>query len=283
MGTAVVDQRGHGHLDRAVGGVLGIIINKRDYRVPDQTIQNYIDDPNLSLKPNDGKRRINTWIRGIVLHTSRGIPGGSNKTAQKIVPGVGPNLKRDERIAKMWSLDSRNAGAHLIVDADGSWVCTADLQNFAAYHAGNVNGVTIGIEIYQQYDATIYEVQLENVCIMVDFLTKHFGIQRQFHRPYRGRAIKRGLQRGLDMVGIYGHRDCSNNRGSGDPGDAIFDYLQDCGYESYNYDYDEDKSIWRQRQEQLNLLDDGIPGPTTVQALRNNGYNYGLWVSRPGD
>lgn len=266
---------------------MSLVIDGKFYSVPGQTIQNFSKEPKFALKSNDGKIRPETWVRGIVLHTTRGIPGGSNKTPQKIIPGVGPNLRRDERVARMWSLDARNAGAHLIVDADGSWVNTCDLQIFGAYHAGNVNAVTVGIEIYQQSDASIYEIQLENVCVMVDFLTRHFGIQRQFHRPYRGRAIKRGLRKGRDMVGIYGHRDCSNNRGSGDPGDAIFDYLQDCGYESFNYDHDEDKSVWRRRQEQLNLLDDGIPGPATVRALKKEGYKHGLWISRrisrPGD
>ena len=261
----------------------GLIIKQKAYEISGQVIQNFKDDPGFGLKRNDGKKRPTTWIRGIVLHTTKGIPGGKVRTPQKIIPGVGPNLRRDERVARMWSLDARNAGAHLIVDADGSWVCTADLANFAAYHAGNVNSVTIGIEIYQGSDGSIYEKQLENVCIMVDFLTRHFGIQRQFHWPYRHRAIRRGLQKGRDMVGIYGHRDCSNNRGLGDPGDAVFDRIQACGYESYNFDHDEDKSIWKQRQEQLGLLKDGIPGPMTLKALKKKGYKHGLWVSRPGD
>jgi hypothetical protein len=262
---------------------MGLIIDGQSYDLPDQTIQSFKDDPQFGLKPNDGKKRPKTWIRGIVIHTTKGIPGGKNKTPQKIKPGIGPDSKRDEKVARMWSLDERNAGAHLIVDSDGSWVCTADLATFAAYHAGNVNSVTIGIEIYQQSDAGIYEIQLKNVCVMCDFLTRHFGIQRQFHRPYKRHAIKRGLQRGRDMVGVYGHRDCSNNRGPGDPGDAIFEWLEDCGYEAFDYEENEDKGVWALRQEQLGLLADGVPGPTTVQALKDAGYKHGLWISRPGD
>ena len=262
---------------------MGIIIDDKSYDLMNQTIQSYKDDPSLGLRPNDGRPRPKTWVRGIVLHTTMGIPGGRNRTPQKIIPGIGPDAKRDEKVARMWSLDDRNAGAQLVIDSDGSWVCTSDLARFAAYHAGNVNSVTIGIEIYQQTDAAIYEIQLKNVCVMCDFLTRHFGIQRQFHKPYKRHAIKRGLQKGIDMVGIYGHRDCSNNRGPGDPGDAVFEYLEDCGYEAFDYDENEDKGVWAMRQEQLGLLADGVPGPTTVQALKDNGYKHGMWISRPGD
>jgi len=175
---------------------MGLIIGGKSYDVEDQVIQSFQDDKAFGLKPNDGKKRPKTWIRGIVVHTTKGIPGGRNKTPQKIKPGIGPNSERDEKVAKMWSTDDRNAGAHLVVDSDGSWVCTCDLQTFAAYHAGNVNSVTVGIEIYQESDAGIYEVQLKNTIVMVNFLTRHFGIQRQFHKPYKRHAITRGLQKG---------------------------------------------------------------------------------------
>jgi len=262
---------------------MGLIINDQSYNIPGIIIQSFKDEPAFRLKPNDGRKRPKTWVRGIVGHTTRGIPGGKNRTPQRIIPGIGPNNERDEKVAQMWSLDDRNAGAHLVIDSDGSIVCTEDIALFAAYHAGNVNNVTIGIEIYQQGDAGIYEVQLKNFCVICDFLTRHFGIQRQFNRPYKGHAINRGLQHGNDMVGVYGHRDCSNNRGSGDPGDALFEYLESCGYEAFDYAENEDKGVWAIRQENLGLLADGIPGPTTVQALKDAGHKHGLWISRPGD
>jgi hypothetical protein len=262
---------------------MGVIISGQEFEVPGCEVQNFKDEPKFGLKPRDGKRRPNTWVRGIVLHTTKGIPGGKDKRPQKIKGGIGPNHERDEKVAIMWSLDDRNAGAHLVVDSDASWVNTCDLQDFAAYHAGNVNTVTIGIEIYQEGDAGLYEGQLKSVLFMLDFLTRHFHIQRQFHYPYKRRAIKRGLNRGLDMVGIYGHRDCSNRRGPGDPGDAIFEVLRDAGYEPFDYDEDEDKETWAHRQEQLGLLDDGIPGMKTVEVLMLENHKHGLWVPRDGD
>ena len=85
------------------------------------------------------------------------------------------------------------------------------------------------------------------------------------------------------MVGVYGHRDCSNNRGRGDPGDAIFEMLMDAGYESFNFEENEDKETWEDRQKKLGLLPDGVPGPRTARALIEEGYSNGLWISRPGD
>jgi hypothetical protein len=256
---------------------MGVIIQGKDIEIPNLAIQNYQQEPKFKLKPIDGRKRPHTWVRGIVLHTTKGL------TPQTIKPGLGPNYKRDEKVAQMWSLDSRRAGAHLIVDSDASWVCTCDLQEFAAYHAGNVNSVTIGIEIYQESKGSLYQKQLESVITMVDFLTRHFSIQRQIHWPYHGHAIKRGLQRGIDMVGVYGHRDCSNNRGHGDPGDSIFQMLRHAGYESFDFQLEEDKGTWEERQKNLNLLPDGIPGPRTVTTLKKCGYKHGLWISRPGD
>jgi hypothetical protein len=261
----------------------GVLIRQHEIEVPGLTVLNPFDEIIYALADEDYRDRPNTWVRGIVLHTTKGIPGGRDRRKQNIRQGIGPNTRRDERLAKMWSLDDRKAGAHLIADHDASWVCTCDLQEHSAFHAGNVNNVTIGIEIYQGNDAELYETQLLSVVHMVDFLTRTFSIQRQIHWPYKRHAIKRGLRRGIDMVGIYGHRDCSNNRGRGDPGDAIFEILNDHGYESFDYEENEDKREWKGRQREYHLLEDGIPGPRTAQALLNDGCPHGLWVRRPGD
>lgn len=261
---------------------MGIIISGKALEVPGLTIQNYKDVPKFKLKTNDGRPRPDTWVRAIVLHTTRGIPGGKVRTPQTILAGQGPNHRRDEKVSLMWSLDNRKAGAHLICDSDSSWVCTCDLARTAAYHAGTNNKVTIGIEIYQEPTGSLYYDQLRSVVTMVDFLTRAFGIQRQVHLPYLGRPVHRPSN-GHDMVGVYGHRDISSRRGLGDPGEAIYDLLVDAGYERLNYDKNEDLSAWSGRQKNLGLLPDGIAGPRTVQALAARGYHHGLWVSRPGD
>jgi hypothetical protein len=262
---------------------MALIIAGAQVEVPDLEVRSWKDDPKLKLKQGDYRKRPDTWVRGIILHTTKGIPGGRDKRPQDIRPGVGPDTGRDERLPQMWAMDNRKAGAHLIVDHDASVVCAADLQWHAAFHAGNVNNVTIGIEIYQGSKAEMYEGQLEATVRLVDFLTKTFSIQRQMHWPYGRQALKRGLKRGLDMVGVFGHRDVSNNRGEGDPGNPIMGMLRDAGYESFNFAHNEDKEAWEERQEALDLLPDGMPGPKTAAALLKAGRPFGLWVDRPGD
>jgi hypothetical protein len=81
----------------------------------------------------------------------------------------------------------------------------------------------------------------------------------------------------------------SNNRGAGDPGDAITEMLITAGYESFNFAHDEDKETWMERQEKLGILPDGVPGPWTSNAIMEHptlaeaGNALGLWVTRPGD
>lgn len=263
---------------------MSLVIRGTQVEVPGLTIKSWFDDPNLKLAGEDYRKRPDTWVRGIILHTTNGIPGGRDKRPQDIRPGLGPDTKRDERLARMWSMDDRRAGAHIVVDHDASMTCLADLQDHMTFHAGNVNAVTIGIEIYQSLKhAELYVGQLEAVVTLVDYLTRTFSIQRQLHHPYGRQALKRGLKRGLDMVGVFGHRDVSNNRGEGDPGDPIMGMLIDAGYEAFNLAHDEDKHVWADRQEALGLLPDGMPGPKTAAALLKAGHAHGLWVDRPGD
>lgn len=263
---------------------MALIVAGSSVEVPGLEIRSWKDDPKLKLATGDYRKRPDTWVRGIILHTTKGIPGGPDRRPQDIQPGLGPDTKRDERLPEMWSLDARNAGAHLIVDHDASIVCAADLQWHAALHAGNVNNVTVGIEIYQDSKARLYEGQLEAVVTLVDFLTRLFSIQRQLHWPYGRQALKRGLKHGIDMVGVFGHRDVSNNRGEGDPGNRIMEMLRDAGYESFNFAHDEDKETWKGRQEALDLLPDGVPGPKTAAAIVKAGKSpIGLWVGRPSD
>lgn len=267
----------------------GLVIKGKQVEVAGLKITNFLDDPKLRLRPGqDCRARHTTWVRGIVVHTTKGIPGGSDKRPQILHPGVGPDTKAEERTAHWWSTSPLQSGAHLVVDADGSIGCLADLARETAFHAGQVNEYTVGIEIFQGADAGLFAGQLEATVILIDALTRLFGIQRQFHAPYRNGPIRRLLQGGADVVGIYGHRDATNNRGFGDPGDFIFQFLEKAGYEKFDFFKGNDKIEWKGRQLWLNskgsvLDEDGVPGPATVNALKKAGYTQGLWVTRPGD
>lgn len=222
-------------------------------------------------------------MQSIILHTTKGIPGGKDRRPQDIRPGFGPATDAGSRVARYWSRDGRQAGAHLVVDFDGSIACCADLERDAAFHAGACNGISIGIEIYQGSDAELYDGQLDVVVRLVDWLTRVFAIQRQIPERYHGTACARLVNQPRSFVGVYGHRDCSGNRGVGDPGGAIMWKLKAAGYEAWDLDLLDDMHAWKKRQQALRVYDDGVPGPVTAAALVKRGHPFGLWVTRPGD
>jgi len=263
----------------------GLVIKGKQVEVPELKISNWFDDSRLRLRPGqDCRARHVTWIRNIVLHTSKGTP----QTPQELRAGVGPSYPVEEQLSKWWSTSSPPGGAHIVIAADGSIYCLADLVRDTAFHAGQVNEYSIGVEIYQGNEAEIYEVQLFNMVKLLDAITRYLGIQRQFLGPYRNSPIRRLENGGGDVVGIYGHRDASSKRGVGDPGDVPFTYLEAEGYEKFDFFRGLDKVEWKSRQLWLNsrggnLEEDGIPGVGTVEALKKAGYAHGLWVTRPGD
>lgn len=263
---------------------MSVVVNGKPEGVPGLLTRSWREEPRLSLVGKDVRRRKTSWVRSVVLHTTKGIPGGDDMRPQKILPGIGPDTNVEERIARLWSTDDRGAGAHLSVDHDGSIGCHADLQLDATMHAGLMNDVSIGIEIYQGRDAEMYEEQLNVVVQLVDWLTRRFQIQRQVPAAYFRQPIPRLEEGGKDCVGVFGHRDCSANRGAGDPGNTIMAMLQRASYESWDFVNRQDLTVWRSRQHQYGVQPvDGIPGKGTALALSANGRVGGLWVARPGD
>lgn len=241
--------------------------------------------PRLELG-EDARRRKSDWVRLVVLHTTKGIPGGRDHRPQKILLGMGAPSIAAERVAHFWSSDPTPSGAHVVVDRDGDVLCLADLARDCAFHAGPVNDVSIGIEIYQGKDAEIYEGQLEATVVLCDFLARTFGIQRQWPLYRTNVASARLEAGGRNVVGFVGHRSVTTNRGTGDPGDPVFSALYRAGYERHDIDDGEDRRVWHERQQAFgwHVKDcDGVPGPATVRALKAAGKPHGLWVSRPGD
>jgi len=262
---------------------MAIIIDGKSEDLPSITSRSFVDDPTLELRPQDCRARTG-WVRSVVLHTTKGIPGGQIRIPQKILPGLGVAVGAGKRTSSCWANDGRAGGAHLVVDFDGAVTCHADLQTTAAYHAGAANQVSIGIEIYQGAGGELYEGQLEVVVALVDWLTRRFGIQRQTPAAYAGAPIDRLEAGGRDFVGVFGHRDCSGNRGAGDPGDEIFRMLWVAGYEAFDLEAEADMAVWKGRQTDLGLAPaDGVPGPRTLAALLAAGRPAGMWVRRPGD
>lgn len=275
----------------------GLIVDGKEIEVPDVSVRNFKDEPKLALRvgrsdgANDGGVRTKP-VTLVVLHTTKGIPDANDKREQVIKPGLGPNTQAEDRTALYWATDPTPSGAHIVVDHDGSAACLADLKTTCAYHAGQfeVNQRSVGIEIFQGNAAEMYEGQLDVVRKIVDVITATFGVQRQIPDRYPNNTPIPRLQKlgGRDLFGVVGHRDVSDQRGKGDPGDAIMDVLAKNGYERFDFFSDQDKAVWKTRQEELLGLDaapyldvDGIPGSQTNAALKSKGYQYGLWALPP--
>jgi hypothetical protein len=268
----------------------GIVLAGRQVQVPGIDVVNYVDDVRLRLAPGDVRRRRpdeRSWVHAVVLHTTAGIPGGKDLRPQLVRPGTGSSTGGGQRVVASWTHDKdRPGGAHLVVDQDGTSYCCADLVLEAAYHARLANGASVGIEVVQgRDDADLYAGQLTAaaklalwVCLLLPT-----PVQWQIPRGYSG-PLKRFSARPCldDYVGLVGHRDLTGSRGRGDPGDAVMDELVRQGCEAFDVDGDEDLKVWRDRQSQLGVEPDGVPGPDTVQAIVDSGTPEGVWRRRVG-
>lgn len=270
---------------------MALIIGGKTVTVPGLTTYNWHDDPSLRLKMGqDGRRRRPTGsaprVSIIGVHTTRGIPGGKDKRSQLILDGVGPSTDGGRRVNGFWVRDPKYSGAHLVVDHDAATYCLADLELEEAFHATTINPLSIGIELVQGGRAELYRAQVSALLLLVNALTTHFGIQRQIPSVYKGRPHRRLVAGGSDFWGVVGHRDQTDNRGRGDPGDFVMNELAAAGYERFDLDAGADRAAWRARQQHIGLTGadvDGIPGARTTGILRDRGYRHGLWALPPAE
>lgn len=256
---------------------MSVVVDGAREDVPGVLSRSYLDDASLRLSHEDYGPRPKLRIRSIVLHTTQGV------WPQVVWPGAG---KAGGAAANLhaWAYDRRCAGSHLLIDGDGAVFCAADLSAEQTWHATSINPYSIGLEIVQRSDGSLYRAQLDAVVALVDWLTRRLRIQRQVPDVYRG-PVPRLVEGGRDFVGVCGHRDQSSNRGRGDPGDCVFDALIAAGYEPLNLIAGDDRAVWRERQRKLGFREpdvDGVPLDRTCDALATS-RPHGLWVERPGD
>jgi len=238
--------------------------------------------PWCRLSPGDYTQRKTKWVRQIIIHTTKGIAN------QTIRPGRGPGGK-DKVVADFWRGDPQHSAAQLVVDTDGSIACLADLATVAAYHATTSNDWSVGIEMYQEGDGSLYEATLTSTVALCRVLCEALAIPYQMHHaPYRSGVIVDRLKHGgADCVGIFGHRDQAWDfdrntaaRGQGDPGGAIYARLRNNGCEAFDFAKREDLSKWVTRQQKLRRLGeqvtvDGVCGPGTMAAMRRRDFRSG--------
>lgn len=254
---------------------MSIVLGGVIYEIPGLETKSFINDPSIP-QATDTNRRTQR-IRAIVVHTVHGKLG-------PLRPGSNPS-QRAERYARYQANTTRSVSWDFTVDSDGTVVQSNDPLLRVTWQAGSnaINEVSLGIEIVQDQDNTMYEASLDALVKLVIFLCEKLGIQAQVP-VYQGRPDRRKLtrlmtgDRGRDVVGVYGHRNCANNRGAGDPGDFPFEFLLRAGFEGYDFQAEQDKVVWRQRQTELGVPADGVPLTQTVEALQRAGRANGLWV-----
>lgn len=251
----------------------GLLFRGREIPVPGLTVWNPKNAKWATLSPRDYRPRKTTWIRQVILHTTKGA------WPQVIVPGKGP-MDREELVARFWQDDPVQSAAHIVIGSDGEVSCLADLATICAYHATWSNDWSVGIEIYQEAKGVIYEAALKSALVVVPLLCNLLEMPLQIpSRRYPNAPITRMIHGGPDMVGVFGHRDNTGDRGRGDPGDEVFTRLRAAGADAWDYDRGEDKVRCAAVQRYLNtvykagLVDDGECGPETFRAMRARGYS----------
>lgn len=214
----------------------GLVIGGRRVDVEGVNVVNFLDDATLALGSRScTRRRRDHAVEFVVLHTTKGYPDRENPTPQSVrEEAAEPKHCTARKTVAYWARnDARVGGAGLVVDADGTVLCLCDLLEVAAYHCVGMNQRSVGIEVTQQGDASLFRRQLDVVVAVCAVLAREFDLARTVAMPYTGcRAVMvdGGYSSGLDGVAFVGHRDCSENRGFGDPGDFIMQALVDAGW-----------------------------------------------------
>jgi hypothetical protein len=263
----------------------GVIVNDLPLIIPGLTIRNYKDDPKIRLPREDGMRRPKPNVTCITLHTTLGAPDKTFKHEQTLLPGKGPSSDVGRALVDLWGTDHRCAGAHIAIDHDSLIYCLADLLVWETYNATSVNPRNVGIEYRQGRGLSeLYMSQLEAGVAFVKWCCIYFGIQFMVPKGYHGQPLKRLADGAKDFYGVFGHRDQSDNRGVGDPGQFVMDSMIHAGAEEFDVDHHQDLATWAKRQQWLGFTGaqvDGIPGPKTIEALKILGFSGGVWAFPP--
>jgi len=260
--------------------IMSLIIAGKKIEVPGLVVHDWQTGPSWIKEITDFYPRSHP-VHLIICHTHKGKVG-------KLLPGMGPGSSVASALVRYQTNTARSVSWDYTIDTNGEVFCQNDPTKKVSWQAGSVNGISLGFEMVQLESGELYEGQIEKVVLLIDALTLELGIQRQIcwdkaHNKPKITVCPRLASGGDDVVGIAGHRNQTNNRGPGDPGDHIFFALQRAGYECFDLTIGEDLQVWKDRQKSLGIRADGVPGPNTLAALKAAGHKNGLWVKRPVD
>ena len=178
------------------------------------------------------------------------------------------------------------SGTQLVTGHDGSTVCTADLATFVGWHGNYANDRSWGHEIKERVGGGYYQAAMDAAVAVTAFDTFLLGVQQQVPKSYRNNVPNTRFKNGgVDMIGVFGHRDVIDSRGYWDPGDVVFRLLvARHHFEEFDFYAHEDIDVWCRRQEWLRGLVvysgeiDGIAGVGTTKALASIGYPNGIFA-----
>lgn len=215
---------------------MSLVLNGARVETPGRDTRSWLDDPSLpqigDRRGDDGFRRSPGDVTGVTAHASKGKVG-------PLLPGLGPAAEDAERLARYQDGTDRDVSWHFTVDRDGTVVQSADPGLWACWHAGQVNGRTVGIELVQRSDMALYAGQVEAFVWLVGLLCDRYGVPRTVPVGPDGRPWAKIIPElmkapegdsGRSWRGVYGHRNCSRRRGVGDPGDPPMAALLAAGF-----------------------------------------------------
>jgi hypothetical protein len=261
---------------------MSIIINNKSFEIPELKTISYLDGIGWIKEATDKSPRSRP-IKNIVCHTNEGINS-------KLIQGTGPNSTIDEALARYQVNTEREVGWDYTVDLNGDVTVQNDPVKYYTWQAGSFNPISLGIEMVQQNQngtRVLYLEQINKTVLLIDFLTAALGIQRQIpwdkigNKPILTQIPR--IKEFKNFFGIIGHVQITKDRGKGDPGEHIFYALKEAGYECFDLSLKEDLEVWKERQKNLGIDSDGIPGQNTVNALKQKGLKHGMWIKRPID
>lgn len=263
----------------------GLLVNGKLVPVPGVRVINRLDAAWAHLAIGDHRARRRepngqlVWVRQWLLHKTIA------ENDERVVPGKGPPGGARKTL-DWWTGDPKYSGTHLVTGDDGEVGCFADLVLVEAFHAGrhDVNRWSVGHETRERLNGDVFEAALEATVTTYFVGCAAVGIQLQTHRgPYRGRPMARFASSPHDAVGVFGHRDVTDQRDKRDPGDELFRRGIARGMEAFDFERRQDVEVWKARQRELvrvghRIPVDGVAGPATVAALKLEGYRDGIWA-----